>query len=81
MSYVTEADTKEKVRTFNGKVLVLKNFLLVDLSNLGSFRGINLASKADNAKVKLQWKKGNLKYITILIVLFFLEYYNKRDEL
>ena len=65
---MTEADTKEKVRTFNGKVLVLKNFLLVDLSNLGSFRGINLASKADNAK-------------TILIVLFFLEYYNKRDEL
>lgn len=81
MSYVTEVDTKEKVKTFNGKVLVLKNFLLVDLSNLGSFGDINLASKADNAKVKLQWKKGNLKYITILIVLFFLEYYNKRDEL
>lgn len=57
MSYVTEADTKEKVKTFNGKVLVLKNFLLVDLSNLGSFGYINLTSKADNAKVKLQWKK------------------------
>ncbi len=54
---MTEADTKEKVKTFNGKVLVLKNFLLVDLSNLGSFGYINLTSKADNAKVKLQWKK------------------------
>lgn len=78
---MTEANTKEKVKTFNGNVLVLKNFSLADLSDLGSFGGVNLASKADNAKVRLQWKKGNLKYITILIVLFFLEYYNKRDEL
>ena len=67
MSYATEADTKEKVKTFNGKILVLKNFSLADLSDLGSFGGVNLASKADNAKVKLQWKKGKLKYITILI--------------
>ena len=54
---MTEADTKEKVKTFKGNVLVSKNFLLVELSNLGSFGYINLTSKADNAKVKLQWKK------------------------